>query len=98
VGAPISWLAWALAGRHQTIPWLVLRRWVHAAVWVLDPAAFLVRRGPVWPAAVLAATLAVAGLCVLAGTAAAIRWGGTARPRRRHRPARRGRAPKDAVP
>jgi hypothetical protein len=98
MGAPISWMAWTLAGRHQTIAWTVLRPWVHAVVWVIDPAAFLLGSGRVVPAAILAAALAVAALSVLAVVAAGTRRTATARPRGRHRPTEGGRAPKDAVP
>ena len=98
MGAPISWVAWTLAGSHQPNPGSVLRLWVHAVVWVIDPAAFLFRSGPVVPVAIVAATLAVAGLSVLAVVAARTRTTVTARPRSRHRPTKRGRAPKDAVP
>jgi hypothetical protein len=98
VGAPISWMAWTLAGRHQSITGPVLRQWMHAVVWVIDPAVFLLRRGPVVSAAVLAATLALAGLSVVAVVVAGTRTGAPTRPRRRQRPTRRGRAPKDALP
>ena len=98
-GAPIGWLAWTLADRHQSLIGPVLGLLVRGMVWVVDPAAFLFRSGGVVPTAILAASLALAGLVVVVVVAAGTRTTATARPRRgrRHRPTKPGRAQKDPV-
>ena len=98
MGTPITWTAWTLAGGHQPIPGSVLRFWVHAMVWMIDPGDFLFRSGPVGPATILAATLALAGLGVLAMVAAGTRATAALRPRRRHPPDQGRAGPKGRGP
>ncbi len=97
MGVPIIWAAWAQAGPHQSTLWSVVRLWMRVVVGVIDPAAFLLRSRVV-PPTILAASVVLVGVAVVAVVTTGSRASLTARSRRRQRPTKGERAPEETGP